>query len=594
MGSIYLPGMGVQTRIKLFTILLILLVTAKPIWSQDLDERSVTIDLQKVTVNEGLSQINALEGVKLSYNPDHMADKVVTQSFQNQPIEEVLTAVLGTGFNFKYRGSYIIIQPKGNQVKRHTVKLSGAVKDAQTGETIKDATVYEVNKLNATLTDKRGHFDLVVSAKTDYTTFAISRENYQDTIIRVQYVSDMSVSLEPQKKEKSRIADRFEIESKKLVKFFTPKKSRKNVRNVAMQEERFFQFSVVPMVGTNGMLSGQVKNNLSLNLLAGYAYGVNGIELGGFFNIDRKEMNGVQIGGFGNATGGESRGVQLGGFINTTKGYTKGVQGAGFFNLVTDSIAGTQAAGFVNISKRMRGAQAAGFVNLSIGKITGVQAAGFTNLSKEVKGAQLSGFLNVAKETEGAQVSGFLNVTKKLKGIQLGLINIADTVESGVPIGLFSFVRKGMHQLALEHNEFMPYNVSFRAGVPKFYSVVTAGIDPGQDNLWNYGLGLGTQLKLKNKWYGNIELVAHHIQNPDRDSKEDHLNLLNRLNFNVGYQIGKHLSVNAGPVLNLYLTNIYDPSTDTFGDIQRSGFYEKRNNNRYVLAWVGYALSVRF
>ncbi|MEP4094830.1 hypothetical protein [Reichenbachiella sp.] len=567
----------------------------EPGWSQNLPERPITVNLKEVTVSQALTQINALEGIRLSYNPDHFSHGgLLSRSFQNQPLDEVLEVLLGTNFSYKYRGSYVIIQPKNNEVKKHTVKLSGAVKDAQTGKVIKDATIYEVNKLNATLTDDRGHFDLVVSAKTDYATFAISREHYQDTIIRVQNISEMSVSLKPVKNEKIRIVDRFEIETKKLVQFFTPKQSHKNVRNVSMDEERFIQFSVVPMVGTNGTLSGKIKNNISINLLAGYAHGLNGVELGGVFNIDRKEMNGVQIGGFGNATGGESHGVQLGGFINTTKGYTEGVQVAGFFNLVTDSIKGAQGAGFVNLSKKMDGVQAAGFVNLSTGKVKGVQAAGFTNVSKEVKGAQLSGFLNMAKETEGVQVSGLLNVTKKLRGIQLGIINIADTVERGVPIGLFSFVRKGMHQLAIEHNEFMPLNVTFRSGVPRFYSIMSAGIDPSKENLWNYGLGLGTQLRLKDKWYGNFELVAHHLLNPDRDMEEDHMNLLNRLNFNVGYQLAKHLSLNAGPVLNLYLTNIYNPSTDTYGDIKRSGFYEKTSDNLYILAWVGYAVSVRF
>ena len=485
-------------------------------------------------------------------------------------------------------------QKRRPKKKKHPIKLSGSVKDAETGEVIQDATIYEVNQLDATLTNTRGEFDLTVKAKTDYLTFAISRENYQDTIIQVSSASDMSVSLKPIKKERRSLSSRFEIETKKLVKFFTPDESRRNAKNVTMEEDRFFQFSLVPMVGTNGKLSGQIRNNLSVNLLAGYAYGVNGLELGGFYNIDRREMKGVQIGGFGNAVGGESNGVQLAGFLNTTKGYTNGVQAAGFLNVVTDDVKGVQASGFVNISKKVEGVQATGYVNLATQEVRGVQASGFVNLAKSINGAQATGFLNVAKEVDGAQITGFLNVTKKLKGVQLAIVNVADTVESGVPIGLFSFVRSGLHQFGIEHNEFSPYNVYFRSGLHKFYSVLSAGIDPANNNLWHYGLGFGTQFKVRSKWYGNVELVAHSLQNPERDNGEDDFNLLNRFNVNVGYQIGKHLSVNAGPTLNIYFTKVYDPATDTYGDLDQSGFYESTDEDMHISAWVGYAVSVRF
>lgn len=583
-----------DARSNLFLILLLICCSLS--FAQQATKEGISIDFKETPLNEALIQLNSLDQVKLSYNPDLISDqKLITESFQNKSLDAILKKLLGDDFEIKYRGSYVIIQPKKEDIKKkHTVKLSGAVKDAETGQQIKDVTVYEVNKLDATLTDDRGHFDLTIKSKTDYLTLAISRENYQDTIIQVSDISEMSVSLQPIKKEKKTFSDRFEIETKKLVQFFTPKESRKNARNVSMSEERFFQFSVIPMIGTNGKLSGQVTNKLSVNLLAGYAYGVKGVEIGGFYNIDRRGMTGLQMGGFGNAVGGESHGVQLAGFLNTTKGYTNGVQAAGFLNVVTDDVKGVQASGFVNISKKVEGVQATGYVNLATQEVRGVQTSGFVNLAKSINGVQATGFLNVAKEVDGAQITGFLNVTKKLKGIQLAIVNVADTVESGVPIGLFSFVRSGLHQFGVEHNEFMPYNAYFRSGLHKFYSVLSAGVDPSNDNLWHYGLGFGSQFKLKNKWYGNVELVAHNLQNPERDQKQDDLNLLNRLNLNVGCQIGKHLSINAGPTLNIYFTKVYDPITDTYGDLNQTGFYESTDEDMHISAWVGYAVSVRF
>lgn len=570
----------------------IMWLLAVPVSAQAPTHLSISIDFKETPIRQALAEINALDQVKLSYNPDHIpADQPVTEFFQNAPVDLVLKKVLGANFEIKYRGSYIIIQPKKVEVKKHAVKLSGAVKDAETGAVIPDVTIYEVNKLNATLTDNRGQFDLTVSSKADYVTFAISRVDYRDTLIQVQDISEMTLALQPIKKEKTSVVDRFEIETKRLVQFFTPDEARKNASNVDMDEQRWGQVSLVPMIGTNGKLSGQVANKVSLNVFAGYAYGVRGVELGGFYNIDRKEMYGLQIGGFGNAVGGESHGAQFGGFVNTTKGYTNGVQAAGFLNVVTDDVKGVQAAGFVNVSKKVDGVQAAGFVNLATKEMNGVQAAGFLNLSKTVQGAQVSGFLNGSKQVNGAQVTGFLNITNQLNGVQIGVVNIADTVTSGAPIGLINIVRSGLHQVAVEHNEFMPYHIAFRSGVRAFYTVLTAGIDPYQDQLWSYGLGFGSQFELKRQWHGNVELVAHSISH---DQEEDELNLLNRLNLNIGYQISKHLSVNAGPSLNLYLTKIYDPSTATYGNLDHASFYDSAKDDLHFSAWVGYAVSLRF
>ncbi len=47
---------------------------------------------------------------------------------------------------------------------------------------------------------------------------------------------------------------------------------------------RPFQISFVTPMGTNGLESGKVTNRISVNLLAGYAGGLEGIEVGGFFN----------------------------------------------------------------------------------------------------------------------------------------------------------------------------------------------------------------------------------------------------------------------------------------------------------------------
>ena len=595
--------------------------------AQGLLQQSISIQFDDIEKKEALKRINDLEDVKLSYNPDVIPEGVVSENFEGVSVNHVLNGVIGPGYDFKVRGSYIIVQKKEELQAKKKIQFSGAITDAETGKSIPAVTIYEVTNLDATLSDNQGNFDLTVSSKTDYVTFAISQENYMDTLVMAKDVSELSGEIKLRKKPKkdTTITQRIGIESKRLVKFFTTFETRQNVRNVSLEEERPFQFSVIPMVGTNGKLSGQVTNKISINLLAGYAKGFDGMELGGLYNIDRKDISGFQAAGFGNAVGGTTKGAQLAGFVNTNRGFTSGFQAAGFVNLVGDQVVGTQMAGFVNLNlKDSEGAQLAGFVNMVNGKVgglqaagfvnlaweghgaqlagftnvltkesSGFQAAGFTNVSRKFKGAQLSGFVNVSGDMQGFQGAGFVNIANNLKGVQLGILNIADSLERGVPIGLINIIRNGKIEFGVEHNDFMDASLTFRSGVNSFYTILSTGLQNSGDLLYAYGLGIGTEFTWYKNLFGNLELSAHSINQDEFEGES--LNLLNRLSWNFGYRFGKHLSINAGPTLNLYLTDWVNPETGALGfDWGQSPFYEKVNADMKMSLWVGYAASVRF
>jgi hypothetical protein len=620
---------------KLIFIALIILVVPCSIWSQSLSDKKVSINLDQVTIPEALDQISALDGIKLSYNPDIIpSDRTITRTLTDQSIEKVLTEVLGQGYEYKYRGSYIIIQKTAvKEVKKTNFTVAGEVRDAVTGEILKDVTVYEVNKFESTLTDDRGNFELSVSSKTDYITLAISRESYLDTLIQVKTAEDIGQQLVLRPKMKDAVAQtvsqtvkKIGVETSRLVQFFTTKESRENARNVIMEELDDFQVSIIPMLGTNGRMSGQVKNKYSFNLFAGYSRGLDGAEFGGMYNIERENVNGAQFAGFGNAVGGEVKGAQFAGFANTNKGYTVGMQAAGFVNLVTaqskgaqmagftnittGDVMGTQlsgfynyardfdgwqAAGFLNTAKSMDGAQMSGFVNISANEASGAQMAGFYNFAKDMKGIQMSSFLNMTGSMEGFQMSGFMNMARKLKGVQLGILNIADTVERGATIGIVNIVKNGKVEFGFEYNDFMDANLTFRSGTNRFYTVLTGGME-FSDVLWSYGFGFGTQFTWIDKFHSNLELTAHSIHTTDSDQTWDSLNLLNRLNLNFGYQFAKHLSLNAGPCLNVYITEAADPASPENSDslLKYSAFHQETVEDVYLSMWVGYAMSIRF
>ncbi|MEM6265145.1 MAG: hypothetical protein AAGI38_21735, partial [Bacteroidota bacterium] len=105
-------------------------------------------------------------------------------------------------------------------------------------------------------------------------------------------------------------------------------------------ETQPIQVTLISPLGTNGIESSHIVNQLSLNILAGVSAGVEGVEIGGLVNANRHFMKGIQIGGLVNAVGGEVEGVQIAGFSNITQGPLEAVQLAGFLNVNGFSLEG--------------------------------------------------------------------------------------------------------------------------------------------------------------------------------------------------------------------------------------------------------------
>lgn len=594
-----------MSKVQYFLISIAFLFLAQVCKGQSTVEKEISIKFNNSTTIQALDKLNALENVKLSYNPAIISiDQGITKSYSEETIGDILKDLLGPGFELKNRGSYIIIQKlKQGSSEKNVFKISGGIKDGKTGQSLQDVTVYEINKLSSTLSDDRGNFELSISTKTDYITLGVSRQFYQDTIFHVkrEFVQQGQLVLYPYERPEEKVAKFFRdmeskvksIDTKKLVQFFTSNKERKNAQNVELEEYQPFQFSLIPNVGTNMSMGGSIRNKFSFNLLAGYSLGLNGFELGWFYNIDRKEIKGLQIAGFGNAVGGESNATQIAGFINTNRSKTTGYQIAGFVNIVADELNGLQLSGFNNVATKTAGAQITGFVNVASKGMKGLQLAGFNNTTTDLNGTQISGFYNKAREMDGVQVSGFINHAKTLKGIQLGIINIADTVESGATIGLFNIVRKGLHQFAISNNDITDANLEFRMGTPKFYSIFSAGIQAKDDFLWSYGFGFGKQLNLYRKFHTNLELTSHAINKKDEYLGE--INLLNRFNLNFGYQLASHLSLNTGPVLNILVSRVQDETIGVYAyGIANNPFYDKLSGDTLIQMWIGYSASLKF
>ncbi|MEQ9303518.1 MAG: hypothetical protein RJQ14_06335, partial [Marinoscillum sp.] len=256
-------------------------------------------------------------------------------------------------------------------------------------------------------------------------------------------------------------------------------------------------------------------------------------------------------------------GVQMAGFSNITMGYADGVQMAGFSNHSGDQL-GLQMAGSLNTAKDVTGTQMAGSVNISTGELTGVQ------------------------------LSGFLNYTKILRGVQIGVLNVADSIGSGFSLGVVNWLKGGLHHFEVSTNDVTPYNVAFKSGVYPFYTILRAGINPHNGQLWEHGMGFGSMHPIKKKAFIDFEGTYHVIQGLN-SGYIDGVNFEGRFQIRVGWKITDHLNLIGGPIIHFYVLNPHNKEhlriADHFG---RNPLFGSETSEKVSKGWLGYELSVRF
>ena len=282
-----------------------------------------------------------------------------------------------------------------------------------------------------------------------------------------------------------------------------------------------FHLSFITPLGTNGLQSWNTTNLISINLFAGFSGGLRGIEMAGFANALKGDINGIQMAGFCNNTLGRANGLELAGYWNFNRKKVNGCQFSGFANVALDTVDGIQASGFANVTiGEMKGVQAAGFANVTTGKQTGLQA------------------------------SGFLNYTRNLHGVQLGFINITDTVEKGIPIGIISLVKNGYHVIQVGGNETLWGEVSFKTGVRRFYNIFSLGAAGRNGDIrWGFGYGVGTLVPLGKRLDMSLELVSYQIS--ENAWYSDYMNMLNRFNLALSWNFTRTLGLYAGASWNV-------------------------------------------
>lgn len=283
----------------------------------------------------------------------------------------------------------------------------------------------------------------------------------------------------------------------------------------------------------------------------------------GFINTVRNNFTGGQV-AFVNYAGGNAKGAQIG-FINTALQNTKGLQ-LGFINTTGKQCMGSQI-GFINTVAKKTSAIQVGFVNTCADTLTGAQI----------------GFVNTAiKKTDALQLA-FVNSAKTLKGTQIGFINYVDSLESGVPLGLLSIVRKGgYHALELSVSEMYPVNLSYKIGISQLYTTFILSYNPANEKSIAIGAGLGSLIPLNNKICFNPEFLS-------QSAIFDDYQQMSSFAANIAYCFTPHLSVSAGPSLVWQYGNQNTVLNKPFFAISKTLLAKNRGN-----LYLGARVAVRY
>jgi hypothetical protein len=506
------------------------------------------------------------------------ADSIVSVTGYRGTLFSLLDKLLGKNYEFKEVPGYIVLRHAPNKLfitaevekdpSKQTV-VKGYVNDVSNQKEVTQASVYEKNLLISTLTDDKGYFELKLKNWNGSLLLTVSKENYRDTSLYVLPVVNVD-SKNSNRNYKYYPEDGSEsgVEHSRFARFFISSKQLMQGLNLGnFFASRPYQISLTPGLSSHGMYNSQVVNHLSLNIWGGYTAGVNGVEMAGLFNINRKDMTFFQASGIFNFVGGSTKGIQLTAAYNNVMNNARGLQVAGLVNRANNFTSGVQLAGLANIDQQANGVQLAGLLNTS-GKSTGIQFAGVLNHS--------------AGET-GSQFSAIINIAKKVKGIQFALINIADS--SDHTIGFLNFIKDGEKSLSMSTDEALLTHLNFRSGGKVFYSLFGVGYKfTADENRYALDIGFGAHVVNHSKFILNGEYISQLTT----DTKKKFYQT-NSLQLLPGYKLSKTLRLYAGPSINLTSADISDEAK-VYGWILNKHI----NNNHINTLFVGVTGGLQF
>ncbi|MCB9339280.1 MAG: TonB-dependent receptor [Lewinellaceae bacterium] len=177
--------------------------------AQPLLEKRVSLSARDEPLEEVLYQLIDKEGIQLSFSNSILPPKKrVTLEIDQQPLGTALAQILdGTPIAFRVVGGQVVLYRKKEQPEETTTyTISGYVKDAETGEAIYGAVVYEPDLLVGTYTNEFGYYSITLPRndhgllfsylgyRTDTVTLSLLKDFLLDMALQPAYLAEVIVN----------------------------------------------------------------------------------------------------------------------------------------------------------------------------------------------------------------------------------------------------------------------------------------------------------------------------------------------------------------------------------------------------------------
>ncbi|WP_304067395.1 hypothetical protein [Pedobacter glucosidilyticus] len=562
--------------------------------------QKLSLHLKEKTVEQALEELSLKGNFSFSYDGQLLQkDSLISIKVSETYVWQILDQLFAAQVSYKETGKHIILRPAQHRfhivaeeisATKNQYKISGYVLHNLTGKGVAGASVYEKKLLQSSLTHKDGYFRMRFRGNHPAVVLTASKENYKDT--SMIFLADIAVAPEgyQDKNTKSSLTMSSVIERTGINRLLLS--SKRGIQSLNIPDffaNSPFQASLIPGIGSQGIMSSQVINKASLNLIGGYTAGVDGVEVGGVFNITKGSVAKVQVAGVFNAVGGSLNGVQVAGVTNFNLDTIHGVQVAGVCNYTPSAVSGVQIAGVSNYTpQNLAGVQIAGLSNIVLKQVEGTQIAGLININaKSIQGTQISGLGNISfQQVNGTQISGLFNYAKQLNGVQIGLFNLAGS-STGYSIGLFNFFKDGYHKVELTADEILNTQLSFKTGNANLYTFLLGATHLEKDRkAFAAGLGMGHDFRSLKKLQFSLMLSSKVFFT----GNDTYFPILNKISLQPSFPIIKNLRAFAGPSFNF----LYDDNQQVAQGYKTISPAYASNLNSHIKTWVGWNIGLTF
>ncbi len=144
-------------------IVVVLLGTLCRCAAQDILDRKFSINLKKISLEDALFTLMDEADINLTFSNDLIPTRVISINLKRQPLRTILSTLFReTNIGFQLVGDQIVLFKKPAPKRKRKFTISGFLEDAESGERLIGATIWDLTSGQGTITNAYGFFSLTL------------------------------------------------------------------------------------------------------------------------------------------------------------------------------------------------------------------------------------------------------------------------------------------------------------------------------------------------------------------------------------------------------------------------------------------------